>query len=321
MTSPSPDEPRRRGRATDQPTVIYETVHGSTAYGLTRAGSDIDVKGVVIGPAGWYLGVSGGPEQIDLSPDHVRYDIRKFFRLAVDANPTVLELLWTPDEHHRVVTDAGWKLIDARNGFLSRRVAERFGRYALAQLTRIRTHRAWLQSPPVGAPTRSQFGLPDRTVIPAHQLAAADVMLERGDLGDADVSPNFIDLLTREKRYKAAQTQWRHYNDWLKHRNPVRSDLEKRFGYDTKHGMHLVRLQRMALEILTTGTVNVFRPDRDELLAIRDGAWAFDELETRTSDLAALIDDAARQSPLPDRPDEAALDRLCVELVAEHLGC
>lgn len=305
----------------DEPTIIYETVHGSTAYGLARAGSDVDVKGVVIGPPSWYLGWAGGPEQIDLSPDHVLYDIRKFFRLAVNANPTVLELLWTRDEHHRVVTEAGRRLLGAREAFLSQRVAERFGNYALAQLRRIRTHRTWLQSPPAGAPTRSQFGLPDRTVIPGDQLAAAEALLLDGERDAADISPNFVELLTREKRYKSAQTQWRHYNDWLKNRNPARSQLEARFGYDTKHGMHLVRLQRMAFEILTTGAVNVFRADRDELLAIRDGAWTFDELEARTADVAAKIGGAVRHSPLPPRPDEAALDRLCAELVAEHLGC
>ena len=128
-------------------------------------------------------------------------------------------------------------------------------------------------------------------------------------------------MLNREKRYKSAQTQWRQYNDWLKHRNPARSDLEVRFGYDTKHGMHLVRLQRMALEILDSGNVNVFRSDREELLAIRDGAWSFDELELRTSEMAAKIDAAALVSHLPECPDDAALDRLCVDLVAEHLGC
>lgn len=177
----------------EQPTVIFETVHGSTAYGLARAGSDVDLKGVVIGPPAWYFGWAGGPEQIDLSADHVRYDIRKFFRLAVDANPTVLELLWTRDQDHRIVTDAGRRLIE-------------------------------------------------------------------------------------------------------------------------------VRLQRMALEILTTGAVNVFRPDREELLAIRDGAWPIDELEARAADLAAQIEEAVTRSPLPASPDEAALGRLCVELVAEHLA-
>ena len=77
----------------------------------------------------------------------------------------------------------------------------------------------------------------------------------------------------------------------------------------------------MALEILDSGNVNVFRPDHEELLAIRDGAWTFDELEVRTSEMSAKIDAAARVSQLPERPDEAALDGLCVSLVAEHLGC
>jgi uncharacterized protein len=304
-----------------EPFVIFETIHGSTAYGLARAGSDVDVKGVIIGPAAWYLGWNGGPEQIDLSPDHVRYEIRKFFRLAVDANPTVLELLWTRPEDHRVVGPAGERLLAARQGFLSQRVADRFGRYALAQLKRIRTHRRWLLSPPTHAPTRTQFGLPDRTVIPADQLAAAEALLDTGEREAADVSPNFIEVLNREKRYTAAQAQWRHYNDWLKNRNPARSDLEVRFGYDTKHGMHLVRLQRMALEILESGKVNVFRSDREELLAIRDGGWTFDELEAQTSDMAAKIEAAAGHSHLPERPDEAALDRLCVDLVTERLRC
>lgn len=304
-----------------EPFLIYETVHGSTAYGLARAGSDIDVKGVIIGPSSWYFGWSGGPEQIDLSPDHVRYDIRKFFRLAADANPTVLELLWTRPEDHRVVSPAGERLLAARERFLSRRVAERFGRYALAQLKRIRTHRTWLLSPPAGPPARSQFGLPERTLIPADQLAAAETLIDAGQREVADVSPNFIELLSREKRYKSAQTQWRQYNDWLQHRNPARSALEAQFGYDTKHGMHLVRLQRMALEILETGAVNVLRPDREELLAIRDGAWTFDDLELHTSDMAVRIDAAASVSHLPERPDEPGLDALCVDLVAEHLGC
>ena len=131
----------------NEPCVIYETVHGSNAYGPARACSDVDVKVVMIGPAAWYLGWAGGPEQIELSPDHVRYEIRKFFRLAVDANPTVLEPLWTRPEHHRAVSPAGERLLAARENFLSLRVAERFGRYALAQLKRIRTHRVWLLSP------------------------------------------------------------------------------------------------------------------------------------------------------------------------------
>ena len=305
-----------------EPTVIFETVHGSQAYGLARAGSDIDRKGIVIGPAAWYFGWIGGPEQLELTPDHMRYDIRKFMRLAAQANPTIFELLWTRPEDHLVVAPVAGRLLDARDQFLSKRVAERFGRYAHSQLKRIRTHRAWLLDPPAGPPSRHEFGLPERMAVSADQLGAAEALRASEATAalmiDA-VEPNFIELLNREKAYKAAQLHWKQYRSWLANRNHARAALEAQFGYDTKHAMHLVRLQRMAEEILRTGVVQVHRPDRDELLAIRDGAWTYDELERRTEELAADIERAATASTLPDEPDDLALDLLCVSLIEEHL--
>ncbi len=156
--------------------------------------------------------------------------------------------------------------------------------------------------------------------MPADQLAAAEALLAAGDVGGADVSPNFVELLNREKRYKAAQTHWRQYQEWLANRNPARAALEARHGYDTKHAMHLVRIQRMALEILATGTVPVRRLDAEELLAIRDGAWTFDQLEAEAEDLSLRIEAAAATSALPAQPDGPALDALCLGLLSDVLA-
>ena len=303
------------------PVVIFETVHGSRAYGLDRAGSDLDLKGVIVGPPEWYFGWSGGPEQIEHSADHVQYELRKFFRLCAGANPTVMEVLFTAPEDHVVVTTLGRRLLAERDAFLSRRVAERFGAYATAQLRRIRSHRSWLLAPPTAPPNRAAFGLPEHSVIPADQLAAATALLDDGRVAEADVSVDFIELLHRERRYKTAQQQWRQYQTWVRNRTPARAELEARYGYDTKHAMHLVRLQRMAIEILRTGEVNVRRPDRDELLAIRDGVWSYEDLEQRAEETAAAIDDAVPTFPLPDHPDEDHLDALCVEMISEALSC
>ena len=79
--------------------------------------------------------------------------------------------------------------------------------------------------------------------------------------------------------------------------------------------MHLVRLMRMAIEILGEGAVRVRRADRDELLAVRDGAWSYDELEARCEALRADIAEAASRSSLPAEPDEEALDVLTVSIV------
>jgi predicted nucleotidyltransferase len=308
-------------RAKQNPTLIFETVHGSTAYNLARAGSDVDLKGIVVGPREWYFGMETAPEQVDLSPDHVRYELRKFMRLAVDANPTVIELLFTSPEHHRCVTSSGELLLQHRDAFLSKRIADRFSGYALAQLERIRSHRSYLLAPPSHAPTRAEFDLPERTVIPADQLAAAESLLVQGDLEGADASPNFLELLARERRYKSALKGWQSYQTWLRTRNPKRSDLEAKFGYDTKHAMHLVRLQRMAIETLSTGHVNVTRDDREELLAIRDGALSFDQLETQTDAIEQQLRAAASMSLLPDHPNENFINNLCISIIETELQC
>ena len=303
------------------PTLIFETLHGSRAYGLAREGSDTDLKGVVIGPREWYFGIATGPEQIELSPDHVRYELRKLLRLAAANNPSVLEVLFAHEDDHRALTPLGEKLLAARSSMLSRRVADTFGGYALSQLGRIRRHRRWLLEPKKGEPRRADFGLPERTLIPRDQLGAAEALIADGRMDEAELTPGFLATLDGERRYRASQKEWSQYRHWLATRNPARAALEAKHGYDTKHAMHLVRLSRMAVEILETGEVRVRRDDGEELLRVRDGAWTYDALLEQVDGLKARIADAKERSSLPDAPDEGALDALCVTLIAESLGC
>lgn len=303
-------------------TLLFETIHGSRAYGLAREGSDIDRKGVYVGARREYFGFRGGPEQIEHSADHVWFELRKAMRLACANNPTILELMWTAEEDRHVAHPSGRKLLDARERFLSKRVAETFGSYALSQLGRIERHRRWLLEPPKAQPTRADFGLPERTVIPKDQLGAAESLIAKGRLDEAELTPSFLAILDGERRYRSAMKQWQQYQGWLKNRNPVRAALESKHGYDTKHAMHLVRLTRMAVEILDEGVLHMRRTrDRDELLAVRDGAWSYDGLIEHVHVERARIAEAKARSRLPDAPDEEALDALCDELVAEVLGC
>lgn len=303
----------------DAPYLLFETVHGSRAYGLATASSDIDLKGFLVGPRAWYLGFAGGPEQIEPSPDHVRWELRKFFRLAAAANPTALEVLWTDAGDHRVVTPEGASVLAARDAFSSRRAAQTFGGYALSQLRRIRTHRQWLLTPPTAPPQRADFGLPERTVVPRDQLGAAEALMRDGGLDGDALSPNFLALMDRERGYRAARKQWQQHQQWLRERNPARAALEAAHGYDTKHAMHLVRLLRMGRELLETGRLVVRRPDRDVLLAIRGGAWSYDELIAEAEAAHEALAAAVATSPLPAAPDEAALDALCTDIIAQVL--
>jgi uncharacterized protein len=127
--------------------------------------------------------------------------------------------------------------------------------------------------------------------------------------------------LARERRYKSAQKGWQSYQQWLRTRNEKRSALEAKFGYDTKHAMHLVRLQRMGIETLRTNTVVVTRPDRTELLSIRDGAWSFDRLEDEAGRADLTLREAMHASTLPDHPNDEFLNNLCIQIIESELQC
>lgn len=337
--------------------AIFVCTHGSHAYGLNTPTSDLDIKGVAIPPTEYFHGFDKHFEQAESKdPDMVIYDIRKFFKLAAECNPNIIEVLWGDEADRRVVTPAGRLLLDARELFLSKKAKHTFSGYAAAQAKRIRTHRRWLLNPSEKPPTRAEFSLPERTVIPADQLQAAHAAVEKklGDWHLDDMSglepadrirlqslmaeaiaelgvtkddqyaaagrsigyeENFLLLLDRERQYKARKNEHEQYQHWKATRNAARSAIEAKYGYDTKHAMHLVRLTRMAKEILETGRVVVKRPDRDELLAIRNGAWSYDDLMAWFDRQDAELAEAYAKSTLRHHPDRVALDTLCREIV------
>ncbi len=93
-----------------------------------------------------------------------------------------------------------------------------------------------------------------------------------------------------EKEYKQAHRKWKEYWEWKAKRNPTRSALEEKFGYDTKHAMHLFRLMKTAHEALLTGKIKVRRPDAEMLLDIRHGKYTYNEVV----ELAEMMDNQIR---------------------------
>jgi uncharacterized protein len=336
--------------------------HGSHAYGLNTETSDLDIKGVAVGTPAVYHGFDTKFEQWESSEpyDCVVYEVRKFFRLAAACNPNIIEVLWVDDEDILRETALGARIREHRGAFLSRRARHTFAGYARSQLKRIKGHRRWLLDPPKAKPTRADFGLPERTVIPRDQLLAAhsriqrqldaweleltdyephqrvelrnhwDGILEAMSLGaDAQFAAagrqvgyddNFLNLLDRERRYRSSLENFNQYEGWRRNRNPARSALEASHGFDTKHASHLVRLLRMCREILETGQVRVKRPDRQELLAIRRGEWKYDELIEWADAQDAELSELVKTSPLPVAPDKGALDALCQAIVREGIA-
>ena len=298
---------------------------GSHAYGLNTPESDIDFRGVAIPPPAYFHGFLNRFAQAELKgdPDVVVYDIRKFMSLAAEGNPSVLELLFvdTPDVIH--MTDEGMCLRENREQFLSQKVKHTFSGYAMQQLKRIATHRRWLLEPPTHKPTRGEFDLLETSVLDASLRGAINSLVDGEEKYTDDhlhqmFGGAIMGVYERERRYHNALREWENYQRWLKTRNPERAANEAKFGYDTKHAMHLVRLMRMCREILTRGTVVVKRPDREELLAVRRGAWKYETLIQWAIDQDVDLDRVQAESLLPHDPNRVDLDYLCQQLVEKH---
>lgn len=339
--------------------------HGSHAYGTNTLASDEDFRGVAIPTKPYFLGGTYRFEQAELKapdPDCTIFDIRKFFDLASNCNPNVIEVLFVDDADRLVVDPIGEIILQHRDEFLSKRAKHTFMGYAVSQLKRIKTHRKWLLNPVKEPPTRASLGLPEHTLIPQDQLAAASAEIQKHldrhnfDFLDGLEEPakiglrnimsdmlaelkisseeqwmsgartiglddNFILLMQKERQYSGAKKEWEQYQNWKKTRNPKRAADEAKWGLDLKNAGHVIRLIRMAKEILTTGKVIVKRPDYEELLSIRNGAWTYEQVveyaEQAEQELNAIYQTC---NVLPNTTDRQKLDRLCIELVEKSLS-
>lgn len=118
--------------------IILLGVTGSQAHGLAGPDSDIDMRGVFIYPTEAILGLSrfcGKDVSTSAVEDVVLYEVGKFINLALEANPSILELLFLPE--YGCLTEEGKLLVVKREAFLSQRVRKTFGGYATAQYRRL----------------------------------------------------------------------------------------------------------------------------------------------------------------------------------------
>lgn len=132
------------------PNEILRSVVGSGVHGIAIEGTDDhDEMGVYVEPPELLLGVDRHREDYiwRTQPEGVRsghgdtdlmlYSLRKYLRLAIKGNPTVMLPLFAPAESLIIVTPLGRELRELRTAFLSRLAAERFLGYMRSQHERM----------------------------------------------------------------------------------------------------------------------------------------------------------------------------------------
>lgn len=363
--------------------LVYVTLHGSQAYGLNNELSDVDVKGICVPPRYVENDLFDRFEQAENNPviedklGHLRnpknpkfestiYSLRKFFLLAAQVNPNIIEVLWTDEADHFIKSPLMEKLLANKARFLSSKAKFTFSGYAFAQAAKIERHRKWIVLGELSEPKREDFGLPpvvgkgvdevfgyikskveewNLNQFPLEEKDRSDLKetiwelvwtLSKKEVSwdnwpdayaegvihnlgkELSLKDEVVDLIQKERAYFKAHNNYKSWLRWKAERNPARRELEVKSGYDTKHASHLVRLMRMGYEIMTEGKVVVKRPDREELLSIKNGGWSYEKVMDYAKEMQKKLDEAYKVTTLPKSVDYAGLNELYHQLSEEY---
>ena len=113
--------------------ILFETIIGSQAYGTQTPTSDIDKKFVYILPMDIILG-TGYVEQINVNKDFTGWEIKRFLELMGTNNPTVLELLNSPEDCIISKNPLFDLILEHKEEFITKSCKDSFGGYARQQI-------------------------------------------------------------------------------------------------------------------------------------------------------------------------------------------
>ena len=99
-----------------------------------------------------------------------------------------------------------------------------------------------------------------------------------------------------------------------------RKELVAKFGYDTKHAAHAIRIMRMGIEFLRTGNLIVDRTlvDAHQLIAIKRGMWNRGQVVAELAELTQELHTAYRQSHLPEEPETAKVEEMLSDIILDY---
>ena len=295
--------------------IILLGLGGSYAYGTNTESSDIDIRGIATNKARDILIGEDFEQVVDIKTDTTIYSFDKMVKLLCSCNPNVCEILGLKPEHYFVLTDAGKKLLDNRQLFLSKRAVYSFGGYAASQLRRLENFTARNTS-------QSQL---EKHILKSIEHASVDFKSRYFDMPEDSIKL-YIDKSPRDDYDTEifCDVTLKHYP--LRDHKGMLNDMgtiihqyakmgkrnSKAFQKNkiAKHSMHLVRLYLMAFDILEKGEINTYREkDHDFLMDIRNGKYLDDnqqptkEFYEIVDELEAKLDKLKDTTDLPDTPD------------------
>lgn len=303
---------------TPPPGTFYLAYRGSVAHGMyvppenPDSIDDIDLMGFCFGDLEHYFGLKewgsrGTQESMHGRWDVVVYEIRKAFSLLLQGNPNIMSMLWLHPQHRILFDPPAQRILQNRHLFAGKHVYNAFAGYAHAQLEKMESR----DPEELREYMAVTAELKHRGMHPNHK---GEIFPEPDrSTGEGKDAGNWA-----TDRLLARLTHYHKKGENLGYLGEKRKQLVLKHGYDAKNAAHLIRLLRMCIEFMKTGTMSVYRLDAAELLDIKMGKWALWRVKEHAEELFTEARQARDASILPDKPNWEGAQRLLIEILSDH---
>ena len=322
--------------------ILGEFIVGSQSYGTNIETSDIDKQFVYIETLDRVMNATAS-EKLEITKDYVGFEIKRFLELVRSANPSILDLTSSPEDCIISLSPIYKKyVIDNSKMFLTKKVKESYGKYASGQIKKARGENkkfrqtyekerkglldfCWVADA-TGQGTRSikDIGLSELDLSQC-SVSNLDHMKNCYNLftvpGNGVVDKDNVQIVLSSvpkgvepytlfyanvEGFSIYCREYKEYWDWEENKNQDRFNDNIANGclYDSKNMAHCHRLLDTAIEILRDGTLNIRRPNPEQLKAIRKGAYPFEQLMLDADEKVKMIDELYLTTSLPDECPE-----------------
>lgn len=301
--------------------IIYLVVSGSYGYGTNHEASDIDLRGCAVETKAHLFGLEGFEQYEELQTDTVIYGLKKFIKLGLSANPHILEVLGADESCIYKMSPEGKLLREQSELFLSQKVADSFGGYAMAQLRRLQnalardTNEVSLKQQHIAKTLKKQLEQFNKEYT-SFEGGKFEIYVneEKAEL-QMDINLQAYPIKDFAAIYSNLTNTIRSYEK-LTHRNNKKEETKL-----YKHAMHLVRLLLTGQYILEGKGIKTRQDEHlPMLLSIRHGACSWEEVFKIVDRCEKAFNLATQTSKLPLYPNTQKVEKLMMNLYECYYG-
>lgn len=266
---------------------------GSQLYGTSTPESDTDLRGFLVPPYEYLVGLSNFEQSVIREPeDKVVYSIKKFFELLMRGDPTATELLFVPKNKIVTSTYIGHTILANKNIFLSQKLIYRILGYSESEWRKVQG---------------TQLVFEKRTPTEDQVIESIREIFKPNKENIDEILRMLFENHPKEERKRTEKL------------GAKRKKQITDFGFCTSSASHTVRLLGQLLELLQSQTIIFPCPTANILLDIKKGKVELGLIEEIRKELLRKIEEATKTTELKEKPSLEQIKDLYNDTIGYYL--